>query len=133
MPFKLLMTAGCSQGEAFICGEPSHFRVVKTGKQTSWRLMRKPAVEDGKQHQYVILRGNLSQSTSGSFPNPFQSTCICSSLTEHQRSSPRTMFLTVQRTVCSHTRRTGICKGLSMVMDCLERQLVRSQPPISSV
>jgi hypothetical protein len=53
--------------KAFICGEFSHYRVVKTGKTSEFDDCEKLAIEDGKQtllqHQCVILRGNSS-------PNP---------------------------------------------------------------
>ena len=54
--------------KAFICSEFSHYRVVKTGKTSEFDDCEKLAIEDGKntllQHQYVILRGNSSQSSS---------------------------------------------------------------------
>ena len=100
--------------KAFICSEFSHYRVVKTGKTSEFDDCEKLAIEDGKhtllQHQYVILRGNSSQSSARSFSNLPQSTRICSSLAERWKFPPRTMLLTIQRTVCSHTRRTGTCK-----------------------
>lgn len=110
---KCLWQLAVAKVKAFICSEFSHYRVVKTGKISEFDDCEKLAI-DGKhtilQHQYVILRGNSSQSSARSVPNLPQSTRICSSPTERRKSPPRTMFLTIQRTVCSHTRRTGTCK-----------------------
>jgi hypothetical protein len=111
---KCLWQLAVAKVKAFICSEFSHYRVVKTGKVSEFDDCEKVAIEDGKhtllQQPICHLRGNSSQSSARSFSNLPQSTRICSSLTECRKSPPRTMFLTIQRTVCSLTRRTGTCK-----------------------
>src|SRR5436309_1623973 len=90
---NLLVAAGRSQGEAFYLQRIFTSPRCESQKTSELAIVRKLAVEDGKQallqRQYAILCGNLSQSTSRSFPYLLQSTCICSSLTERRKSPPK--------------------------------------------
>ena len=96
--------------KAFICSEFSHYRVVKTGKTSELDDCEKLAIEDGKQNLVAAPMCYFawqfeSQPSARSFPNLPQSTRICSSLVERRKSPPRTMFLTIQRTVGVHTHK----------------------------
>jgi|SRR5271156_6004576 len=135
---KCLWQLAVAKVKAFICSEFSHYRVVKTGNVSEFDDCEKLAIEDGKhtllQHQYVILRGNSSQSSARSFSNLPQSTRICQlthRVSEISAKDDVSNYSTNH--VFTHTQNRNLQKVFSWWWIVLRGSSSRSPPPIPSV